>query len=220
MGGQANGQLQQGTGRYHGNAGGQANGQLQQGTGRYHGNAGGQANGQVQQWNGRRGGAGFNGQANGEVPHWNSRRDGAGFNGQANGQVQQWNGQRGGAGFAGRTGVRAGFGFQQHGLRGRDQGRGYFSANSFARRYHAERRFRFGGYRYRPNGWYFRTWNYGDFLPTGWFGSDYYLDWADYGLPPPPVGCEWIAQGPDAVLVDVWTGEVLSVYSGVFYWNG
>lgn len=240
----------QGGGQPHGRAGGQPNyraaphnfggpppgGQHNfagpQGGARYNG-------GQVQQFNGQRGGAGFNGQANGQVQqgYGHYRRGpgaGPGYNGQANGQVQQWNGQRGGAGYNGQVRqwngqrggagvnaqVRAGFGFQSHGLRGRDQGRSYFSANSFARRYQAQRRFRFGGYRYRPNGWYFRTWNFGDFLPYGWFAPNYYLDWADYGLPPPPVGCEWIAQGPDAVLVDIWTGEVLSVYSGVFYWNG
>jgi len=105
-------------------------------------------------------------------------------------------------------------------MRGRDRGRSWYNAGAFARSYHAERRFRYGGYRYFPSGWYFRTWNYGDFLPSGWFASQYYLNWADYGLPPPPVGCEWIAQGSDAVLVDIWTGEVLSVYRGLFWWRG
>jgi Ni/Co efflux regulator RcnB len=158
---------------------------------------------------------------NGQVQHWN------GQGGQPNGQGQrQWQGQGGqgqhwnGQGGQGWQGQRGGYGFQDHALRGRDQGRVYYNAGEFARQYYAERRFRFGGYRYWPSGWYLRAWNYGDFLPYGWFASQYYLDWADYGLPPPPIGCEWIAQGPDAVLVDVWTGEVLSVVRGAFYWNG
>ena len=93
-------------------------------------------------------------------------------------------------------------------------------ASIVARSYRAPARFRFGGYRSYPTGWGFRAWNYGDFLPWGWFAPQYYLSWSDYGLPPPPIGCEWVAEGPDAVLVDVWTGQVLSVYRGVFYWNG
>jgi Ni/Co efflux regulator RcnB len=33
----------------------------------------------------------------------------------------------------------------------------------------------------------------------------------------PPVGCEWIRVGDDAVLVDVWSGQVLSVYYDLFW---
>jgi Ni/Co efflux regulator RcnB len=55
------------------------------------------------------------------------------------------------------------------------------------------------------------------FLPFGWYQPDYYLDWAGFGLPAPPIGCEWVREGADAVLVDVYTGEILSVYQGVFY---
>jgi Ni/Co efflux regulator RcnB len=79
-----------------------------------------------------------------------------------------------------------------------------------------QRRFHFAGGGY-PGGWYARTWGYGDYLPVGWFTPDFYLDFGYYGLPEPPVGCEWVREGPDAVLVDVWTGEVLSVDSGIFY---
>ncbi len=120
---------------------------------------------------------------------------------------QRWQGQRG-------------FGFENHGMRDRDAGRRWYNGGAFAHQYHAERRFHFGGYRYYPRGWYARSWYFGDFLPFGWYQPEFYLDWADYGLPAPPIGCEWIAQGPDAVLVDVWTGEVLSVYRGIFWWNG
>ena len=61
-------------------------------------------------------------------------------------------------------------------------------------------------------------WDFGDFLPWGWYSPEYYIsDWYDFGLPPPPIGCEWIAEGNDALLVDVWTGEILSVYRGIFW---
>jgi hypothetical protein len=111
---------------------------------------------------------------------------------------------------------RPGFGFQGHALRPGDRGRSYYNPGAFQQQYSAPRRFRFDNYAY-PGGWYARTWVYGDYLPDGWFTPDYYLDWGYYQLPEPPVGCEWVRQGPDAVLVDVWTGEVLSVESGLFY---
>ena len=163
-----------------------------------------------QHFNGGAGGAGgqhFNGQAGAGGP---------GGQGQANGQFQRGNGQH----FNGQAGSSASLGFQNHAARGRDQGRVGYSANAFAPQYRAQRQFRFGGYRSYPSGWAWRSWSYGQFLPFGWYAPQYYLSWDDYGLPAPPVGCEWIAEGPDAVLVDVWTGQVLSVYSGVFYWNG
>ena len=109
------------------------------------------------------------------------------------------------------------FGFREHGLRGRDEGRSWYQAGAFRPHFQAERRFRVGFFG-RPSGWYYRSWAFGMFLPWGWYAPEYYLDWAAYGLPPPPIGCEWVRQGPDAVLVDIWTGEVLSVYSGLFYW--
>ena len=71
-------------------------------------------------------------------------------------------------------------------------------------------------YRY-PGGWYARSWSYGDFLPYGWFNGYYYLNAAAYGLPYPPIGCEWVRVGQDALLVDVWTGRVVAVYYGLFW---
>jgi Ni/Co efflux regulator RcnB len=108
------------------------------------------------------------------------------------------------------------YGFKSHALRPADKGRSYYSASRFQARYVAVRRFHFvgGGY---PGGWYARAWVFGDVLPIGWYAPGFYLDYGNYGLPLPPIGCEWVREGPDAVLVDVWTGQVLSVYSGVFY---
>jgi Nickel/cobalt transporter regulator len=122
----------------------------------------------------------------------------------------------GGPPVVGPGGSHSGHGFHSHALRPADQGRSYYSASAVVRAFTAPRRFHFfgGGY---PTGWYARSWAYGDILPFGWFTPDYYLDFSYYGLPMPPVGCEWVREGPDAVLVDIWTGEVLSVYSGLFY---
>ena len=60
-------------------------------------------------------------------------------------------------------------------------------------------------------------WAFGDYLPGGWYGQSYYLNSGQYGLPYPPVGCEWVRVGDDALLVDVWSGEVLSVYYDLFW---
>jgi Ni/Co efflux regulator RcnB len=110
-----------------------------------------------------------------------------------------------------RGGVRG-----QRSLRPQDQGRSQFDPNRFRHSYFAQRRYNAGAY-YQPRGWYYRRWGFGDILPFGWFASNYYLSAFDYGLPPPPIGAEWVRNGPDAVLVDIWSGEVLSVEYGVFY---
>jgi Ni/Co efflux regulator RcnB len=103
-------------------------------------------------------------------------------------------------------------------LRTRDAGRAPYNASAFPQVFQASRHFSIAPYVY-PGGWYYRAWGYGEFLPRGWFAANYYLDWGSYGLPPPPAGCEWIQEGTDALLVDVFTGEVLSVEPGVFYWS-
>lgn len=55
-------------------------------------------------------------------------------------------------------------------------------------------------------------------MPGGWYTPNYYVDdWSDYGLQPPAYGCEWVREGDDAVMVDVYTGRVLSVVYGLFY---
>ena len=60
-------------------------------------------------------------------------------------------------------------------------------------------------------------WSFGDYLPGGWYGQSYYLDAYEYGLPYPPAGCEWVRVGDDAILVDVWSGQVLSVMYDLFW---
>jgi Ni/Co efflux regulator RcnB len=109
-----------------------------------------------------------------------------------------------------------GLGYQSHGLRANDHGRVAYSVNVYPQRFTVARRFHIDSYAY-PGGWYARSWNYGDRLPDGWFAPQFYLNFGLYGLTTPPIGCEWVREGPDAVLVDIYTGQVLSVASGVFY---
>jgi Ni/Co efflux regulator RcnB len=202
------------TGQVHGQGGGQGahgGGQVG-GRGGAQGGHGGQGGGQaVQHFN-----AGSAGQ---RAPSGNARNPYAGGQTHLGGQGGQthFTGQGGAGQFGGQGAAprESGFGFQNHALRDRDQGRGWFNGGAFPHAFQAERHFQVAPYVY-PHGWYARTWSYGSYLPLGWYAPDYYLDWADYGLPAPPIGCEWVRVGSDALLVDIWTGEVLSVYSGIF----
>jgi len=68
-----------------------------------------------------------------------------------------------------------------------------------------------------PEGYYVRTWRYGEVLPRGWYGPDYQLfDWWSFALPAPPPGYDWIRIGRDALLVDDY-GRIYQVVRGVFW---
>jgi Ni/Co efflux regulator RcnB len=81
----------------------------------------------------------------------------------------------------------------------------------------ASHRFHAGVY-HRPRGWFSRHWRLGQRLPRGWFARDYWLtDWAIYGLWAPIDGLVWVRVGPDAMLIDPVTGEIVSVDYGLFF---
>jgi Ni/Co efflux regulator RcnB len=82
---------------------------------------------------------------------------------------------------------------------------------------HARHRYHVGAYR-RPHGWYRHHWAIGNRLPRGWFARDYWItDWAIYGLWAPIDGLVWVRVGPDAMLIDPVTGEVVGVEYGIFW---
>jgi hypothetical protein len=69
-----------------------------------------------------------------------------------------------------------------------------------------------------PPGWGYRTWAVGAVLPPIFLAQQYYYsDWATLGLDPPPPGAQWVRYGPDLLLVDVSTGNVIETVPGVFY---
>ena len=69
-----------------------------------------------------------------------------------------------------------------------------------------------------PPGWAYRRWVVGAVLPALFLApAYYYADWAAVGLSPPPPGYEWVQYGPDLLLVNVATGQVVDVAYGVFY---
>ena len=85
------------------------------------------------------------------------------------------------------------------------------------RNFRSPHRYHFGAYR-RPSGWYAHRWTYGQRLPRGWYGRDYWItDWSLFGLIAPPADYTWVRVGDDALLIDADTGEIIQVDYGVFY---
>jgi Ni/Co efflux regulator RcnB len=81
----------------------------------------------------------------------------------------------------------------------------------------APRHFQAGAYR-APQGFRSRHWGYGDRLPRAYYARNYWLtNFLIYGLLSPPPGLVWVRVGPDALLIDEYTGEIIRVEYGVFY---
>jgi Ni/Co efflux regulator RcnB len=69
-----------------------------------------------------------------------------------------------------------------------------------------------------PNGWAYRRWGIGLALPALFLApAYYYADWAALGLAAPEPGFQWVRYGPDLLLVNVSTGEVVDAVYGAFY---
>jgi Ni/Co efflux regulator RcnB len=95
--------------------------------------------------------------------------------------------------------------------------RDYSGFRDFHRDFRSARRFRIAPYR-PPVGFYGHRWTFGEFLPRPYWARDYWLmDFADYGLPPPPYGAVWVRVGNDALMIDQDSGEVITVAYAVFY---
>jgi hypothetical protein len=69
-----------------------------------------------------------------------------------------------------------------------------------------------------PGGWGYQRWGAGMILPGLFLAPAYYYsDWAGLGLPPPDPGFQWVRYGPDLLLVNVETGQVVDAVYGAFY---
>ena len=78
-------------------------------------------------------------------------------------------------------------------------------------------RYRAGPYSY-PAGYAYRRWTNGQLLPLLFLSSAYYFtNYAVLGLDPPPYGYQWVRYGPDVILVNTRTGQIMDVVYGVFY---
>ena len=95
--------------------------------------------------------------------------------------------------------------------------RDFSGFRDFHRDFRSARRFHIAPYR-PPSGFYVHRWTFGEFLHSLFWGRNYWLlDFADYGLPPPPYGAVWVRVGSDALLIDEDSGEVITVAYDVFY---
>ncbi|HEY0281912.1 MAG TPA: RcnB family protein [Rhizomicrobium sp.] len=102
-------------------------------------------------------------------------------------------------------------------MMGGPQGKGRVDVTRFRGNVHAQKRFRSGTYR-APRSYKYRRWTYGERLPAIYFARDYWLpNFVTFGLMAPPYGYGWVRFGPDALLVDLRTGEVIRVVYGIFY---
>jgi Ni/Co efflux regulator RcnB len=123
------------------------------------------------------------------------------------------------AGNGGRHGTAIIFGTGGHGFKaapGRHVDHNSAQIQQLRANRSASRHFHAGSYN-GPRGYSYRRWSYGDFLPALYFTNDYWLnDYSDYDLPYAPPGTIWVRYGDDALLVDRYTGEIITVEYGLF----
>ena len=179
---------------------------------RFEGRGNPAAQGQVQvqqQGYGNRGyRGGFQGQGQVQQQAYGYRGYRGGFQGQPQQgeQVRNWNGQQQRYGEANRSA-------------GNRWNRDWRNDRRYDwRDYRNEHRsiFRLGSY-YDPFGYGYQQFNIGFRLEPVYFGERYWIDPAMYELPYPPPGTQWIRYWNDAVLVDMYSGQVVDVIHG-FFW--
>jgi Ni/Co efflux regulator RcnB len=89
--------------------------------------------------------------------------------------------------------------------------------NQYQRNVWATRRFQAGFWR-APQGYYYQRWTWGQTLPGIYFSQNYWIpNFFAYGLFAPPAGLVWVRYGPDALLVNRFTGQIVQVRYGLFY---
>ena len=74
------------------------------------------------------------------------------------------------------------------------------------------------GFYYDPFGWSYRRWSIGSFLWPNYYRSSFWLDdpWY-YRLPPAYGPYRWVRYWDDALLVNIYTGQVVDVIHN-FFW--
>lgn len=81
----------------------------------------------------------------------------------------------------------------------------------------APRRYNAAEYR-GPEGYVYQRWSVGQILPPAYRAQAYILDqFMGYDLTSPQFGNAWVRFGPDALLVNQKTGEILEVRYAMFY---
>jgi Ni/Co efflux regulator RcnB len=89
--------------------------------------------------------------------------------------------------------------------------------SSYRKAFNAPNHYHFGDY-HGPADYSYHRWNTGDNLPREYWAQNYWLNnYLNFGLIAPPDGYVWVRYGPDAVLIDEDTGDIIQVEYGVFY---
>lgn len=73
------------------------------------------------------------------------------------------------------------------------------------------------GFYYDPFGFGYSPFNIGYQLRPAYYSQSFWFDPSMYGLPFPPPGTQWVRYWNDAVLVDVYSGQVVDVIHN-FFW--
>ena len=84
------------------------------------------------------------------------------------------------------------------------------------RRYHARNRYH-GPRWVAPRNYRYVQYRIGAYLPPGYYGPQYYIDYRPYGLPFPPPGYHWVRVGSDVYLVSTRNGMIRDVLYSLFY---
>src|SRR5438270_2213019 len=177
---------------------------------------------QQQQWRGRNGFDGSQAEARQQGQAYQGQRydgqryQGQRYQGQAYQQGQVYQGQR----YQGQS-------YQGQTYQRRYQGQQ--SATNWNRNWRNDQRYNWRNYRehhrstfhlgiyYDPFGYGYRQFDIGYRLFPGYFSQQYWIDPQMYELPYPPPGTQWIRYWNDAVLVDMYSGEVVDVIRD-FFW--
>ena len=86
------------------------------------------------------------------------------------------------------------------------------------RRYRDHHRSRFHlSFYIDPFGWGYQPFYAGYRMWPSYYGNQYWIDPALYGLPYPPPGAAWVRYYNDVMLIDLYSGTVLDVIPG-FFW--
>jgi Ni/Co efflux regulator RcnB len=111
----------------------------------------------------------------------------------------------------------------------RTQSRSRWANGGWNRNWRNDRRYDWRSYRDRhrsafhigvyfdPFGYNYRPFDIGYRLQPLYFGQRYWIDPGMYQLPYPPPGTQWVRYWNDAVLVDMYSGEVVDVIRN-FFW--
>ncbi len=112
---------------------------------------------------------------------------------------------------------RRDFGIRNDRRWGDNNRRQQVNVQRYRRNFNSPRRYRVDVYQWRDGNSY-RRYGYGQRLPRHYYARNFWLaNFFAYGLFAPPSGYVWVRYGPDALLIDEYTGEIVQVRYDVFY---